>query len=130
MSFLCLLLYVCFPSLFFETFYNMSFDLFDFPIPFFFLCFLSYFLPVCVCCPHTHRGCSANWFVGRRETFEFDDDCDSLAWEETEDTLLLWDDFSNYHSLNLTPNTTAAATGSVTTVTCMSDSHEQVSIYQ
>ncbi|XP_055044438.2 intermediate filament family orphan 2 isoform X1 [Misgurnus anguillicaudatus] len=73
-------------------------------------------------------GCSANWFVGRRETFELDDDCDSLAWEETEDTLLLWDDFSNYHSLNLTPNTTAA-TGSVTTVTSVSDSqgesHEQ-----
>ncbi|KAI7794080.1 putative intermediate filament family orphan 2-like, partial [Triplophysa rosa] len=59
-----------------------------------------------------------------RETFEFDDDCDSLAWEETEDTLLLWEDFRNYHSLNLTtaPNTTAA-TGSVTTVTCSSDSH-------
>uniref|UniRef100_A0A673LIG5 Intermediate filament family orphan 2a n=1 Tax=Sinocyclocheilus rhinocerous TaxID=307959 RepID=A0A673LIG5_9TELE len=36
-----------------------------------------------------------------RETFEFDDDCDSLAWEETEETLLLWEDFSNYNSLNL-----------------------------
>ncbi|XP_042632366.1 non-homologous end joining factor IFFO1-like isoform X1 [Cyprinus carpio] len=24
---------------------------------------------------------------------EFDDDCDSLAWEETEETLLLWEDF-------------------------------------
>ncbi|XP_056590027.1 intermediate filament family orphan 2 [Triplophysa dalaica] len=61
-----------------------------------------------------------------RETFEFDDDCDSLAWEETEDTLLLWEDFRNYHSLNLTtaPNTTAA-TGSVTTVTCSSDSHRE-----
>ncbi|XP_062396551.1 intermediate filament family orphan 2 isoform X2 [Sardina pilchardus] len=33
-----------------------------------------------------------------RETFDFDDDCDSLAWEETEDTLLLWDDFCNYSS--------------------------------
>uniref|UniRef100_A0A4W4EY30 IF rod domain-containing protein n=1 Tax=Electrophorus electricus TaxID=8005 RepID=A0A4W4EY30_ELEEL len=30
-----------------------------------------------------------------RETFEFDDDCDSLAWEETEETLLLWEDFAN-----------------------------------
>lgn len=57
------------------------------------------------------RGCSANWFVGRRETFEFDDDCDSLAWEETDETLLLWEDFSNYNSLN-------AATAS-----CTSDSH-------
>uniref|UniRef100_A0A671NFS3 Intermediate filament family orphan 2-like n=1 Tax=Sinocyclocheilus anshuiensis TaxID=1608454 RepID=A0A671NFS3_9TELE len=46
-----------------------------------------------------------------RETFEFDDDCDSLAWEETEETLLLWEDFSNYKSLNL--STTAA--GSVAT---------------
>ncbi|KAK3525481.1 hypothetical protein QTP86_032210 [Hemibagrus guttatus] len=25
--------------------------------------------------------------------YEFEDDCDSLAWEETEETLLLWDDF-------------------------------------
>lgn len=32
----------------------------------------------CVCC--------------RREC-EFEDDCDSLAWEETEETLLLWEDF-------------------------------------
>ncbi|XP_066493713.1 intermediate filament family orphan 2 [Tiliqua scincoides] len=30
-----------------------------------------------------------------RETFDFDDDCDSLAWEENEDTLLLWEDFTN-----------------------------------
>ncbi|KTF77856.1 hypothetical protein cypCar_00037698 [Cyprinus carpio] len=30
--------------------------------------------------------------VKRREC-EFDDDCDSLAWEETEETLLLWEDF-------------------------------------
>ncbi|XP_076132524.1 intermediate filament family orphan 2 isoform X1 [Alosa pseudoharengus] len=41
---------------------------------------------------------SDNSFVARRETFEFDDDCDSLAWEETEDTLLLWDDFCSYSS--------------------------------
>ncbi|XP_016373499.1 intermediate filament family orphan 2-like isoform X2 [Sinocyclocheilus rhinocerous] len=54
-----------------------------------------------------------------RETFEFDDDCDSLAWEETEETLLLWEDFSNYNSLNL--STTAA--GSVATASCASDSH-------
>lgn len=30
-----------------------------------------------------------------RETYDFDDDCDSLTWEENEDTLLLWEDFSN-----------------------------------
>ncbi|XP_030623618.1 intermediate filament family orphan 2 [Chanos chanos] len=33
-----------------------------------------------------------------RETFDFDDDCDSLAWEENEETLLLWEDFTNYHT--------------------------------
>ncbi|XP_051517305.1 intermediate filament family orphan 2-like isoform X2 [Myxocyprinus asiaticus] len=66
-----------------------------------------------------------------RETFEFDDDCDSLAWEETGETLLLWEDFTNYNSLNLTtttPNTTAAASA-ISTMTCTSDSlretHEQ-----
>uniref|UniRef100_A0A8C2J204 Intermediate filament family orphan 2a n=1 Tax=Cyprinus carpio TaxID=7962 RepID=A0A8C2J204_CYPCA len=47
-----------------------------------------------------------------REAFEFDDDCDSLAWEETEETLLLWEDFSNYNSLNLS-----------STASCASDSH-------
>ncbi|XP_048034483.1 intermediate filament family orphan 2 isoform X4 [Megalobrama amblycephala] len=56
-----------------------------------------------------------------RETFEFDDDCDSLAWEETEETLLLWEDFSNYNSVNLTTTTAAAST--VTTVSCTSDTH-------
>ncbi|XP_073426402.1 intermediate filament family orphan 2 [Dendrobates tinctorius] len=30
-----------------------------------------------------------------RETYDFDDDCDSLTWEENEDTLLLWEDFTN-----------------------------------
>ncbi|XP_069096228.1 intermediate filament family orphan 2 isoform X2 [Pleurodeles waltl] len=30
-----------------------------------------------------------------RDTYDFDDDCDSLTWEENEDTLLLWEDFSN-----------------------------------
>ncbi|MBN3310532.1 IFFO2 protein, partial [Amia calva] len=33
-----------------------------------------------------------------RETFDFDDDCDSLTWEENEDTLLLWEDFTNYNT--------------------------------
>lgn len=33
--------------------------------------------------------------VPRRE-YDFEDDCDSLTWEETEETLLLWEDFSGY----------------------------------
>ncbi|XP_047438021.1 intermediate filament family orphan 2 isoform X2 [Mugil cephalus] len=41
--------------------------------------------------------CSDNSFVARRETFEIDDDCDSLTWEENEETLLLWEDFTNYN---------------------------------
>ncbi|XP_053287125.1 intermediate filament family orphan 2 [Pleuronectes platessa] len=32
-----------------------------------------------------------------RETFEIDDECDSLTWEENEETLLLWEDFTNYN---------------------------------
>ncbi|XP_056591617.1 intermediate filament family orphan 2 [Triplophysa dalaica] len=32
-----------------------------------------------------------------RETFDIDDDCDSLTWEENDDTLLLWEDFTNYN---------------------------------
>ncbi|XP_076843376.1 intermediate filament family orphan 2 isoform X2 [Brachyhypopomus gauderio] len=32
-----------------------------------------------------------------RETFDIDDDCDSLMWEENEETLLLWEDFTNYN---------------------------------
>ncbi|XP_070705013.1 intermediate filament family orphan 2 isoform X2 [Pempheris klunzingeri] len=32
-----------------------------------------------------------------RETFEIDDDSDSLTWEENEETLLLWEDFTNYN---------------------------------
>ncbi|TRY96200.1 hypothetical protein DNTS_009401 [Danionella cerebrum] len=31
----------------------------------------------------------------RREC-DFEDDCDSLSWEETEETLLLWEDFPGY----------------------------------
>ncbi|XP_030275023.1 intermediate filament family orphan 2 isoform X2 [Sparus aurata] len=41
--------------------------------------------------------CSDNSSVARRETFEIDDDCDSLTWEENEETLLLWEDFTNYN---------------------------------
>ncbi|KAG8009976.1 Intermediate filament family orphan 1 [Nibea albiflora] len=32
-------------------------------------------------------------FNGSERECEFEDDCDSLAWEETEETLLLWEDF-------------------------------------
>ncbi|XP_034725398.1 intermediate filament family orphan 2 isoform X3 [Etheostoma cragini] len=45
-----------------------------------------------------------------RETFEIDDDCDSLTWEENEETLLLWEDFTNYNmpcNITATPSTTA-----------------------
>ncbi|XP_054472695.1 intermediate filament family orphan 2 isoform X2 [Anoplopoma fimbria] len=45
-----------------------------------------------------------------RETFEIDDDCDSLTWEENEETLLLWEDFTNYNlpcTSNATPGTAA-----------------------
>ncbi|XP_015192715.1 intermediate filament family orphan 2 isoform X1 [Lepisosteus oculatus] len=51
--------------------------------------------------------CSDSSFVARRETFDFDDDCDSLTWEENEETLLLWEDFTNYN----TPAAIAAAAG-------------------
>ncbi|XP_076848085.1 intermediate filament family orphan 2 [Brachyhypopomus gauderio] len=44
-----------------------------------------------------------------RETFEFDDDCDSLAWEETEETLLLWEDFANSPRRTASTSSTAAA---------------------
>uniref|UniRef100_A0A3B4AH12 IF rod domain-containing protein n=1 Tax=Periophthalmus magnuspinnatus TaxID=409849 RepID=A0A3B4AH12_9GOBI len=40
-----------------------------------------------------------------RETFDIDDDCDSLTWEENEETLLLWEDFTNYnvpHAITMT----------------------------
>ncbi|KAI1903203.1 hypothetical protein AGOR_G00024810 [Albula goreensis] len=40
-----------------------------------------------------------------RETFDIDDDCDSLTWEENEDTLLLWEDFTNFN----TPSAICAA---------------------
>ncbi|KPP64749.1 hypothetical protein Z043_116873 [Scleropages formosus] len=42
-------------------------------------------------------SCSDNCFVARRETFDIDDDCDSLTWEENDETLLLWEDFTNYN---------------------------------
>ncbi|XP_029989463.1 intermediate filament family orphan 2 isoform X2 [Sphaeramia orbicularis] len=63
--------------------------------------------------------CSDNSFVARRETFEIDDDCDSLTWEENEETLLLWEDFANYNM----PCTIAATT---CTTTCPCDSTTEV----
>ncbi|KAI4896665.1 hypothetical protein NFI96_026150 [Prochilodus magdalenae] len=60
-----------------------------------------------------------------RETFDFDDDCDSLAWEETEETLLLWEDFAN--NPVITSCTAAANVGC--SAACAADfpteSHEQ-----
>ncbi|XP_067287190.1 intermediate filament family orphan 2 isoform X3 [Pseudorasbora parva] len=52
--------------------------------------------------------CSDNSFVARRETFEIDDDCDSLTWEENDDTLLLWEDFTNYNMPCALTNSTGA----------------------
>ncbi|XP_061114451.1 intermediate filament family orphan 2 [Conger conger] len=46
-----------------------------------------------------------------RETFEFDDDCDSLTWEENEETLLLWEDFANYNTPAATGASACAADG-------------------
>ncbi|XP_066527262.1 intermediate filament family orphan 2 [Hoplias malabaricus] len=48
-----------------------------------------------------------------RETFDFDDDCDSLAWEETEETLLLWEDFADSSVI-----TSSAAGTACTSVSC------------
>ncbi|KAM6980091.1 intermediate filament family orphan 2 [Aplochiton taeniatus] len=57
--------------------------------------------------------CSDNSIVARRETFDIDDDCDSLTWEENEDTLLLWEDFANYNvPAAALPAPTGAATSS------------------
>nr|XP_046239281.1 intermediate filament family orphan 2 isoform X2 [Scatophagus argus] len=49
-----------------------------------------------------------------RETFEIDDDCDSLTWEENEETLLLWEDFTNY-------NVPCTITATTFTNACTSD---------
>ncbi|XP_056130726.1 intermediate filament family orphan 2 [Lampris incognitus] len=45
-----------------------------------------------------------------RETFEIDDDCDSLTWEENEETLLLWEDFTNYNVPYAVTTTTCVPT--------------------
>lgn len=44
-----------------------------------------------------------------RETFVIDDDCDSLTWEENEETLLLWEDFTNYNVPCTITNATCGA---------------------
>ncbi|XP_029006898.1 intermediate filament family orphan 2 isoform X2 [Betta splendens] len=46
-----------------------------------------------------------------RETFEIDDDCDSLTWEENEETLLLWEDFTNYNVPCAVTGVSCAAAG-------------------
>uniref|UniRef100_A0A3B1KGK0 Intermediate filament family orphan 2 n=1 Tax=Astyanax mexicanus TaxID=7994 RepID=A0A3B1KGK0_ASTMX len=52
--------------------------------------------------------------LNQRETFDFDDDCDSLAWEETEETLLLWEDFANSPVINTSAaGASAGADGSL-----------------
>ncbi|XP_037534695.1 intermediate filament family orphan 2 [Nematolebias whitei] len=63
--------------------------------------------------------CSDNSFVARRETFEIDDDCDSLTWEENEETLLLWEDFTNY-------NVPCTITTRTCTTACPSDGSGEV----
>uniref|UniRef100_A0AAR2IGH5 Delta-1-pyrroline-5-carboxylate dehydrogenase, mitochondrial n=1 Tax=Pygocentrus nattereri TaxID=42514 RepID=A0AAR2IGH5_PYGNA len=47
-----------------------------------------------------------------RETFDIDDDCDSLTWEENEETLLLWEDFTNYN-VPFSINNTVSQEGSL-----------------
>ncbi|XP_072308753.1 intermediate filament family orphan 2 isoform X2 [Eucyclogobius newberryi] len=60
---------------------------------------------------HQFHCSDDNSFVARRETFDIDDDCDSLTWEENEETLLLWEDFANYN-----------VPSSLTTATCPASS--------
>lgn len=62
-------------------------------------------------CSVLRRHCSDNSFVARRETFEIDDDCDSLTWEENEETLLLWEDFTNYNMPSTITVTTCPPVG-------------------
>ncbi|XP_029550087.1 intermediate filament family orphan 2-like isoform X6 [Salmo trutta] len=58
-----------------------------------------------------------------RETFDIDDDCDSLTWEENDETLLLWEDFNNY---NIQPGAITVANCTVTS-TANSNTEEPVS---
>ncbi|MCI4387378.1 hypothetical protein PGIGA_G00073370 [Pangasianodon gigas] len=58
-----------------------------------------------------------------RETFEFDDDCDSLAWEETEETLLLWEDFTNSPVISTSTTAASAAAGAHSSAACAAECH-------
>lgn len=77
------------------------------------------------------KSSSDSWSFARRETFDFDDDCDSLAWEETEETLLLWEDFASNPVITTSAAAAAAASGVACSAACAADcpieSHEQVS---
>eukprot|EP00063_Salmo_salar_P047242 XP_014022077.1 PREDICTED: intermediate filament family orphan 2-like isoform X2 [Salmo salar] len=55
-----------------------------------------------------------------RETFDIDDDCDSLTWEENDETLLLWEDFNNY---NIQP-------GAITAANCTANSNTEEPVSQ
>ncbi|XP_020346325.1 intermediate filament family orphan 2 isoform X4 [Oncorhynchus kisutch] len=59
-----------------------------------------------------------------RETFDIDDDCDSLTWEENDETLLLWEDFTNY---NIQPS---AITASNCTATSAANSNTEEPVSQ
>lgn len=62
----------------------------------------------------------SDYSVARRETFDIDDDCDSLSWEENEDTLLLWEDFTNF-------NTPSAISAAACAADCQGNGLEPVS---
>ncbi|XP_070967377.1 intermediate filament family orphan 2 isoform X1 [Oncorhynchus clarkii lewisi] len=68
--------------------------------------------------------CSDDNCVARRETFDIDDDCDSLTWEENDETLLLWEDFTNY---NIQPS---AITASNCTATSAANSNTEEPVSQ
>ncbi|KAJ7998607.1 hypothetical protein DPEC_G00206650 [Dallia pectoralis] len=68
-------------------------------------------------------SCSDGHFVASRETFDIDDDCDSLTWEENDETMLLWEDLTNY---NIQSGATCAA-NCPTSSTANSNTEEPVS---
>ncbi|KAI7799029.1 non-homologous end joining factor IFFO1 isoform X1 [Triplophysa rosa] len=50
-----------------------------------------------LCCSSTNQiNEEMQRMLNQLRESEFEDDCDSLAWEETEETLLLWEDFPGY----------------------------------
>ena len=123
----CLFVFFLFPVLFIlQPFSNVHAFRFGFPLPFLSSLFspLPFHLHVSslFLCPslspllHPSLVCRTciddNSFVTRRETFDFDDDCDSLAWEENGETLLLWEDFANYNTPCAAASATAGACAS------------------